>query len=476
MAADPEAVRKAAIAELARRELERRAQPENNAPVSLPSFTGEGPPVNPYAHMMLPPKVLAESAKGIGEAGLALGTGTVATPVAGLHGIGASIMPGGRTGAEAVRDTASALTYQPRTDAGQIASGVVGFIPGKIGEATSAAGGVVADATGSPALGAAIKTVGDIAPALAFRGRTQAPKTAVKALPRKPPTTEQLKAQATQAYQAAEDAGVIISGKSLSGAVERIVDRVANEGIDATLHPDSMAALNRLMDAAGKNHSLKGADILRQVIKDAEASTRPADRRMAGIMRREFDDYMENLGPDDVIAGDAQAATQALSEARNLYSRNRKAETVENLMKRAEIRASQFSGSGYENALRTEFRQLAMNEKKMRRFSPEEQAAIKRVAQGGPIENTMRMLGKFAPTGAVSAAISGGAGAAMFGPLGAVGLPLAGGIARQAAAALTRGNARSAAELMRRGGAAQTSARGAGRAALASTLAELERR
>ena len=49
-------------------------------------------------------------------------------------------------------------------------------------------------------------------------------------------------------------------------------------------------------------------------------------------------------------------------------------------------RAAQFSGSGFENALRTEFRNLAQNPKRLRGFSAEEQAAIRRVARGGPAD------------------------------------------------------------------------------------------
>src|SRR5690606_40869921 len=64
-----------------------------------------------------------------------------------------------------------------------------------------------------------------------------------------------------------------------------------------------------------------------------------------------------------------------------------------------EVRASQFSGSGLENALRTEFRQLAMNPKRLRRFTQEEQRAIKEVAFGNPTSNTLRQIGKLAPTG-----------------------------------------------------------------------------
>ena len=42
-------------------------------------------------------------------------SGTVSGPVSGIAGITASALPGGKTGPEAVADTAEALTFQPRS-------------------------------------------------------------------------------------------------------------------------------------------------------------------------------------------------------------------------------------------------------------------------------------------------------------------------------------------------------------------------
>ena len=45
----------------------------------------------------------------------------------------------------------------------------------------------------------------------------------------------------------------------------------------------------------------------------------------------------------------------------------------------------------------------------MRLFTPAEQAEIKRAAEGGNIQNAMRFLGRFTPTGPVSGIFAGGA-------------------------------------------------------------------
>jgi hypothetical protein len=153
----------------------------------------------------------------------------------------------------------------------------------------------------------------------------------------------------------------------------------------------------------------------------------------------------------DASLTDAKNAIASLNEARGLWSRYRKTEIIDELMHRAELSAPNFSGSGLENAVRTEFRALAKNSKKMRGFSKAEQAAIEKVAKGGPIENSLRMLGKAAPTGIVSGALSTGAGFAVGGPVGAVALPAAGGAARLGAKKMTLSNAAKAQEIMRAG-------------------------
>jgi len=266
-----------------------------------------------------------------------------------------------------------------------------------------------------------------------------------------PPNSEQLKAYANAAYKAADDSGVVISPKSFKGLVNRVNSKVTEEGIDATLHPRATAALKRLRDVGDGPVEFKQLEILRRVVKNASSSIQADERRIGQMMSHQIDDYVRSLNPKDVVAGDAETAASAISAARNLWSRMSKSETVEKLIERAGIRAQQFSGSGFENALRTEFRQLAMSEKKIRMFSPDEQAAIVMVAKGGAIENALRMLGKAAPTGIVSSVLSSGAGYAAGGPAGAIVLPAAGLAARRGATAMTSKNAQLAAELMRRG-------------------------
>jgi hypothetical protein len=266
------------------------------------------------------------------------------------------------------------------------------------------------------------------------------------------PSTADLKAQAGKAYQEAESAGVIIRGDSLKNMTNDIQIKLADEGIDHVLHPRALRVLQGMQEAADNNVTFKGAEILRRRIGDLISEGTRSEKRMGYIMRDALDHYISNLKPGDVLTGDTKAASNAIVSARDLWKRNVKTSTIEHLVERARDRSSQFSGSGYENALRTEFRQLARNDKRMAQFNDAERAAIRKVANGGAVGNLLRYLGKWAPTGVVSQAATGGIGYAVGGPVGAVALPAVGFGARQGATALTARNARMAADLMRTGG------------------------
>lgn len=258
------------------------------------------------------------------------------------------------------------------------------------------------------------------------------------------PETETLRAISQNAFKRAEDAGIALKPPAFGRLAENIVTTVQKEGFDPRLQTKSSVVLQRLGESieSGRLGSLQELTTLRRLAQGVMKGVDPDDSRIAGIIVRQIDDALDNVKPADLI-GDAAKSKQGikdLKEARLFWKRFRKAEVIDDLFDRAQTSAPNFSGSGLENALRTEFRSLAKNKKRLRVFTSAEQAAIKRVARGGPIENALRQIGKFAPTGIVSTGISGGIGAAIGGPVGAVALPAAGFAARQGATAATRRN------------------------------------
>ena len=264
------------------------------------------------------------------------------------------------------------------------------------------------------------------------------------------PTSRELKKAAVGRRAAAVQSGAEISERGFSRIADDLADAADDFGYDRELQPKVARILKRFDEERGKSFSMEELFKLRKLFKSARSSGDDEERALGQILARTYDDALEAVSPNDVVAGSVKEATEALRDFRALYTRSKKGETIDKLVARAQKRAGQYSGN-LEDSLRTEFRQLAMNEKKMRLFTKEEQRAIELVGEGKPIGNAMRFMGRFAPTGLVS----GSAGIMLptvLGPVGAV-LPAAGIVGRAGATLATQGRARAASELMRAGGA-----------------------
>lgn len=264
------------------------------------------------------------------------------------------------------------------------------------------------------------------------------------------PTVDDLKNQARTLYDKAEASGITF-GK---GEVKQVADDIAadaiSEGIDPTLHPRATAALKRLVEAANVGMTVKNAQTMRRVIATAgKDPMNPDEARIVGRMIDKFDDMVAAKTPD-------------LADARGLYHQAKKGELIEQTIELARVRAGQYGNGGMENALRTEFRNLARKiiKGQLKGLSPDEVAAINKVAEGGPLENVLRYVGKAAPTGIVSAGLGSGVpfaiGSAIGGPgvgAAAAGATMGAGIVGKSAAGMMTGaNAAKAAILARNGG------------------------
>lgn len=388
------------------------------------------------------------------EVALQGATGLLGTAVGGLAGIGQGLLNkvgvGTTPAADRVQQVQQAMTYQPKTAGGQLLSKTAS-IPGEIwGAGTNKVGEVVSDVTGLPSLGAGIKTLGDIAPALipalaASRGGPKGPRPNEKFVDTKNsvPTTGQIKKASQDAYKEGEAAGVVVPVDSYAQALTSVREMVTKEGIDPTLHPKTTAVMKRLEESAGKPLTLQEAETLRKIALDAEDDLNPVtrqptpDARLAGKVVDELDDRIDALSTN--------------SEARALWARSRRSQMIDRAIERAEIKAgAHYTQAGMEHALRQEFKQLALNERRMRGLTADQKAAIKKVANGGPLENTLRALGKFDPTSSPVAAISSLGSSALLASVNpaAAALPIAGWVSKRGATKMTERNVEKAREAL----------------------------
>ncbi len=277
------------------------------------------------------------------------------------------------------------------------------------------------------------------------------------------PQMEGLRRAKNAAYDAADNAGVVVKSDRFKRAVADIGQAAKKKGLDKSVTPKAAGAMRRLMSEAdeGADLSLTDIDTLRKVIRRAADTKDGGDKAVAMVMRNELDNFLDDLKPKDLVSGDP-AAVQTLKQARALNTRLSKGEQVDDMIELARENQSFYTGAGFENALRAEFRKLARNEKRMKLFTPAERDAIRAVNRGSPMANFFRMVGKLAPTGVVSGGVGIGGGSALGGALagppgaviGGTAVPAVGAAGRGVATGLTSQAANEARNMMLRGYAA----------------------
>jgi hypothetical protein len=347
-----------------------------------------------------------------------------------------------------------ALTKLATTGATQTGRGIAGSLAQQptrqvaVAAPASAAGQATYEATDSPYISM-----------LAGIGTGMAGGVGIKGA--KPLTQEDLIQQSSSLFNIANNSGVVLKNKPFQANMKNIASSLRSQGYTPTGDfPNVNAAIKELTTGAMPKDFVE-LQALRSMIKNGKASANPNEQRIASKLLDSFDDYVMNIPPRDLSATskavDVQSGMSAWKDARNVYSRLKKAEIFEDIKARAEMNATRFSQSGTENAIVADLRALANNKKKMRLFTPEEQNSIRQAVKGGKIQNVMRFLGKYAPTsplasagGAVTGSLMGGTTGA---GLGAIAVPAIGTGARAAATSMRERQLRSLTDIMRRGGA-----------------------
>lgn len=266
---------------------------------------------------------------------------------------------------------------------------------------------------------------------------------------------DDLISQASRLYDDAAANGITAPQQATQGLASDVRALASSEGLIsptgriAESYPKIKDAINMVDDFAQGQMDPGQMQAVRRTFQNAARSADPSEARVGTMMLDRFDKFVEPLAPE-------------FKEANALYRRAMLGKTTDTARELAEARAPQFSGSGFENAARTEYRGLDRKiiKGQLKGLTADQEAAIQKVARGGAVENIARGIGRAAPTGVVSAGIGAGVpfliGNALGGPaigtsLGA-GTMAVGGAARKAAEGMGRKNMEIAELLMRANG------------------------
>ena len=361
--------------------------------------------------------ILREAVGGF-DAALAATTPLVTAPVGAYYGLGRQAI-GGVTGNQYAPSAEAAImkgmettAYRPQTEIGQKAvEGIGSFLESSKLAPTPMVGNVPSQLPATALFGASPKSLEFAATPIKLpftKAPLYVPTVASKLFKESKvnlgavPEQEFFQQQATNLFNQAQSQGITLKKNVFQANMQNLPARLRKEGYTPSGNfPDVNAAIKEL--TSGKQPvDFTEIQSLRTMIKNGQASTNPNERRIATRLLDEFDDYMANMPVRDIKVGNKEALN-IWQQARDSYAKFKKSEIFTDMLDEAQLDRTKFTQSGTENSLAQQMRKLAKNEKRMRLFSKGEQDAIIEAAKGSDLQQTLKFVGRFAPTSTVSA-------------------------------------------------------------------------
>lgn len=262
------------------------------------------------------------------------------------------------------------------------------------------------------------------------------------------PTADQLQAMKNAAYNKVDTLGAEYSDQAYSGLTRAIQQDALAANISPTRHPKAYSLMEDLAGRQGPKTLTQLDQIRQEVSRDLLKSPDDAERFFGGQMMKKIDLFIDTATPSTVkgrpvdasgILGRQAApdASGAINSARDLNTRYRKTEMLDNAEYKAENRAaSTGSGGNVDNAMRQNIRGILDDPKKRRGFFPEEIEMMEQIVRGTPVQNVLRNVGKLSPQGnGLMAAL--GLGGTVVNPAMAA-IPVAGIISKAIADGMTK--------------------------------------
>lgn len=271
------------------------------------------------------------------------------------------------------------------------------------------------NAGGGAAFGGAL---GAATPALMGLGRKGAQGMGWADAPDLPPAGMDIKSEAGQYYKQAKDLGAVYSPNAslqVAGDVEKALAATGKN--NARLHGDTLSVLDDLKSASRNgNLSLEELDQFRQLfgqVSTKNVISNPADAFKANRAIDAIDDFVKNSGASHLVSGDP-AAIDALNQGRSMWSQAAKVSDVEKIMSHADMTDNPAT------SIKTGFRTLLENQKRIGGYSPEERQIMKNIATSNAGLDILRTFGS-----RLMGIVSGATGAGVGGTAAAQGISMA---------------------------------------------------
>lgn len=206
----------------------------------------------------------------------------------------------------------------------------------------------------------------------------------------KPPSTEALGERASQAFETAKSYGVQYDPQAYKSFVGDLPKSLPGYYPEFSKFDDVKTAINELKKLESEPITIDKLHEARQMIGELRSDDNKKIRRLGGILTDKLDDFITNSS--NAIGADSKEAADALMSGIKDYKMMSKSSEIERLIERADL-----SGGSAEN-IESQFRSLAKNEGRMRKFTPDERTMIKRIAKGEEGSTLANLLSRFAPS------------------------------------------------------------------------------
>ncbi len=245
-------------------------------------------------------------------------------------------------------------------------------------------------------------------------------------------TIEDLKAEAQTFYDAAEASGIKIRPGAWAKFKKNLFGRLKAKGIDVTAQPKtkSEAGLNKSIRRmmASDEPTYKDLAAMRELLDDAKANKNEAVSKWAYGVSDDIDNFIENLTPGNLSAGNAANLAEDLTSAKDYWSRMKQANTLAKAREKAELSEAAVRDGDFDTATRSTNRAIVNpeNPRKSRGMEVGTITALKEMILGSGSKNFARMGAEMDPGSAtrrgISPALGGGAlaiaGLSVVGPAG----------------------------------------------------------
>jgi hypothetical protein len=252
------------------------------------------------------------------------------------------------------------------------------------------------------------------------------------------PTGDALQKQSQELYKIFDESGQTMSFKDITSLVTKTGDMIAEEARSKTLDPQAHGVMREWLSRLGNmgdEVSLKELEVMRREAGRIARNQDSGQARIGYMMQEIIDKFSDKLP----------------KEARRLWRIKHKVDDINEIFFKAEN-----SASGFENGLRTGFRQLLNNKNRRKNFTKDETKAFQNVVNGGPIRHIVRTLRHLGPGVDTENRFLGVAlgmgGGYMVDPVGALAVPALGHLAGRAAKKGTTDAAKMARAVAARGG------------------------